>query len=150
MRKIPLLAGWCLLLLLMGVLIPWPANAADLRIVVNGQDLKTEVPPVIEEGRTLVPLSAISQALLAYVDWDESSRTVTVLKDCDQLELTIGVKTAYKNGAPIGLEVPPRIVAGRTMVPLSFITQALGASVEWDAVTRTVFIYCNNNNPPLT
>lgn len=149
MRKILVLVVWCLLLL-MGAMVPCQATAADLRIVVNGQELNTEVPAVIEEGRTLVPLSAISQALLAYVDWDESSRMVTILKDCDKLELTIGVKTAYKNSAPIGLEVPPQIVAGRTMVPLSFISQALGASVEWDPVTRTVFVYYTNNDLPST
>ncbi|MEN6391348.1 MAG: copper amine oxidase N-terminal domain-containing protein [Syntrophomonas sp.] len=145
----PIAAFWCLILMI-GVLIPGQAMAAAPRVVVNGQDLKMEVPPVIENGRTLVPFSAIANALSASVDWDGPSRTVTVLKGCDQLVLTVGDSTAYKNGSPISLPVPAQIIAGRTMVPLSFIGLALGASVEWDAVTRTVFIYCADVNPPST
>ncbi|MEN6328415.1 MAG: copper amine oxidase N-terminal domain-containing protein [Syntrophomonas sp.] len=48
----------------------------------------------------------------------------------------------------MSLPVPAQIIEGRTMIPLSFIGLALGASVEWDAVTRTVFIYCADVNPP--
>jgi hypothetical protein len=147
MRRIPVWAAWCLLLM-MGVLLPGQAMATAPRIVVNGQNLITEVQPVIENGRTLVPLSAIASALSASVDWDEASRTATIIKDCDQLTLTVGESTAYKNGAPLRLEVPARIIEGRTMVPLSFVGLALGASVEWDAVTRTVFIYSTTYNPP--
>ena len=60
MRRIPVWAAWCLLLM-MGVLLPGQAMATAPRIVVNGQNLITEVQPVIENGRTLVPLSGFGR-----------------------------------------------------------------------------------------
>lgn len=148
MRKNPVLAVLCLVLTIW-VFVPYQATAAAPRVVVNGRELQMDVQPVIEGGRTLVPLSVISSALAASIDWDETSRTVTVIKDCDRLTLAVGASTAYKNGSPLRLEVPAHILEGRTMVPLSFIGLALGASVDWDAVTGTVFIY-STNDPPAT
>lgn len=109
-------------------------------IVVNGQQLSPEVAPVIENGRILVQLQTIFAALSAPVDWDSATRTVTATKGRDHLILTIGSATAYKNGQAMNLDTPAQIVAGRTMVPLSFISQALGASVSWDADSQTAAI----------
>lgn len=138
------------LILMSFLLMASSVSAAAPRIVVNGAELKMGVQPVIEDGRTLVPLSVITEALSASVSWDEASRTVTIVKDCDELLLTIDATSANKNGSTLSLEVPARILAGRTMVPLSFISQALGASVGWDGETRTVFVFSSNSYYPPT
>ena len=115
-------------------------------VVVNGQPLVLEAAPLLEEDHTLVPLRAIFEALSASVDWDDSTQTVTATTTSDQLKLTIGSSTAYKNGSPLTLAVPARIVGdGYTMVPLRFISEALGASVEWDAATQTATINSLSN-----
>lgn len=117
-----------------------PAAAAPT-VRVNGQELSFEVAPVIENGRTLVAVRGISEALGAEVSWDGKARTVTVRSSGTTLWLQIGRNSALKNGRPVALEVAPRILSSRTMVPLRFISEALGASVSWDGATRTVNIF---------
>lgn len=116
-----------------------PAFAAP-RILLDSKQLSFDVPPTIEQGRTLVPMRAIFEALGVKVSWDGKTRTVTATKGQTRVWLTVGVKTAYKNGAVITLDVPARIVNGRTLVPLRFVSEALGCSVHWDAKSQTVTI----------
>jgi hypothetical protein len=104
------------------------------------------VPPVIEQGRTLVPLRAIFEALGADVKWDGSTQTVIAIKAGKEIKLIIGGQ-AYKNGQPVTLDVPAKIVDGRTMVPLRFVSEALGTSVRWEDATQTVSIYSLGEQP---
>ncbi|HWP96021.1 MAG TPA: copper amine oxidase N-terminal domain-containing protein [Syntrophomonadaceae bacterium] len=130
-----------LALVLTGLLVFAPsAFALAPNVAVNGQRLSMEVPPVIEDGRILVPLRSIFEALSASVDWDGSTQTVSITKGCDELKLTIGSSTAYKNGELLGLDVPARVLGDRTLVPLGFVSQALGAAVEWDEANQTAII----------
>ena len=94
--------------------------------------------PVIEEGRTLVPLRAIFEAIGAEVDWDDNTKTVTVKKDGTEISLTIDDKTAVKNGEKVELDVPAKIVNGRTLVPVRFIADCFGVDVDWDGVMQKV------------
>jgi competence protein ComEC len=116
-----------------------PAFAAP-RILLDGTELSFDVSPVIEQGRTLVPLRAIFEALGAEVGWDNATRTVTAIRGQTTVRLTIGLKIAYKNGAPVTLDVPAKIVSGRTLVPLRFVSESLDCKVDWDAKTQTVTI----------
>jgi hypothetical protein len=109
------------------------------RVILNGQELVFNVPPVIEQGRTLVPLRVIFEALGANVNWDGRTRTVTATKDGTEIKLIIGGR-AYKNNQPVALDVPAKIVNGRTLVPLRFVSEALGAKVNWDAKTQVATI----------
>ncbi|NPV91698.1 MAG: tetratricopeptide repeat protein [Firmicutes bacterium] len=117
-----------------------PALAAPISVVVDGTALTLEVDPVIENDRTLVPLRAIFQALGASVDWDGSTRTVTAFKGPDKVSLTIGSSTAYQNDEPFALDAAPIIKDGHTLVPLRFVSEAMGAAVQWDAGTQTATI----------
>ncbi|WP_159426219.1 copper amine oxidase N-terminal domain-containing protein [Desulfolucanica intricata] len=116
------------------------ATANDISVYLDGNELEFDVKPVIENDRTLVPLRVIFEALNADVDWDNSTRTVTATKGTNQIKLRIGDKTAYKNGLPITLDVPAKIVSDRTMIPVRFVSEAMGAKVQWDAVNRRVII----------
>lgn len=108
-------------------------------VTLNGQSLSFDVQPVIENDRTLVPLRAIFEALGASVAWDDVTQTVTATKTGTEIKLTIG-GAAYKNGQPVNLDVPAKLVNGRTMVPLRFVSEALGCQVKWDGNTETVNI----------
>ena len=111
------------------LVLPRPAAAAQ--ILVNGQELNAVT--VIEKGTTLVPLRAIFQSLGATVDWDNETRTVTAVKGDIILKLQVGSQTAYRNGQPLNLLVPGKVIQGSTMVPLRFVSEALDAKVNWDS-----------------
>ncbi|MEW6171517.1 MAG: stalk domain-containing protein [Bacillota bacterium] len=118
----------------------FPAQASDITVTVDNGKLSCDTPPVIEGCRTLVPLRAIFEALGAQVDWDGKTRTVTGKKGTTMIKLVIGQKTAYVNGNPVTLDVPGKIAGGRTLVPLRFVGESLGAGVEWDGAKRMVVI----------
>lgn len=128
------------------LLVSASAAMAAARVVLNGQELAFDVPPVIEKGRTLVPLRVIFEALGVNVNWDDRTRTVTAAKGGTEIKLVIGGR-AYKNNQPVALDVPAKIVKGRTLVPLRFVSEALGAFVFWDGATQTVTIYSSVVQP---
>lgn len=120
---------------------------ASPKVIVNNQQLN--VLTIIENGTTLVPLRTIFQALGANVDWDGDTQTVTATKGHITVRLQIGSKTAYCNGQPVSLQVPGKVVNGSTMVPLRFVSEALGANVNWISTTQTIAITSGFQNRPL-
>lgn len=116
-----------------------PIQQAGPKVVLDDKQLSFDVPPMIDKGRVLVPMRAIFEALGANIAWNGKTQTVTGTKGNTKIELVIG-GAAYKNGQKIALDVPARIVDSRTMVPLRFVSEALGAKVEWDGTTKTVTI----------
>lgn len=121
-----------------------PAKGTTPIVLLNGQQLAFQVPPVIENGRTLVPLRAIFEPLGATVQWDADTQTVTSTKGSTVIALTLGQTTAYINNNPVLLSVPAKAINGRTMVPLRFVSEALGCEVNWDADTYIISIESQN------
>lgn len=118
-----------------------PAQAAtDIQVVVNGVTLYSDVPPMIVSNRTFVPMSPIFTALDAQVSWDPVYQEVWGRRGTDVIVLQIGNSLVTINGEVKQMDVAPFIYSGRTMVPAAFIALALGENVDWDAVTRTVYI----------
>ena len=120
---------------------PGPRPPADqIAVMIGGKYVVYDVPPVIENGTTLVPLRATFEALGAYVEWDEATQTVTGKRGNTTVVLTIGQNYATVNGARVNLDVPGKTVLGRTLVPLRFISESLGGVVDWNAQTLTITI----------
>lgn len=119
-----------------------------IEIIVDGKVLTTDIAPVIEEGRTLVPLRAIFESLEAEVGWDPIDRKVTATKGETTIILYIGNKLASVNGLSITLDVPPRIINDRTLVPLRFVSESFGADVGWDNINRRVTVASKETDPP--
>lgn len=118
-------------------------------IVINDKLVLPLVSPFIENGRTLVPLRDVFENLNMNVYWDESTQTVTAKGDSNIITLQIGNKTAAVNGINKTLDVPAEVINGRTMVPVRFIAESIGADVNWDNERKIVDIKCNllrNNN----
>ncbi|MCM1566081.1 MAG: stalk domain-containing protein [Dehalobacter sp.] len=109
------------------------------QVILDGQNLSFDVPPTIENGSTLLPLRVIFEALGADVQWDGATQTVTANKSGTEIRLIIG-GVAYKNGQEVQLSVPAKIIDGRTMVPLRFVSEAFGCQVSWDGATQTITI----------
>ncbi|MDI3481878.1 MAG: hypothetical protein PWQ97_1533 [Tepidanaerobacteraceae bacterium] len=115
-------------------------NNNAISVFVNGDELKFDVPPVIKEGRVLIPVKAVVSALGAEVKWDPETKTVTITKDGKTIILQLESKTAIVDGQEVELDVPAGIQNGRTIVPLRFIMQAFNSNVEWDGEDNTVII----------
>ena len=99
----------------------------------SGATLIMDAIPQLEDGRTLVPIRFITEGLGADVLWDEETQTVTIKLDEHVISLTIGELGD-------GMDVPARLFDGRTMVPLRFVAERLGAIVTWDFATETIEI----------
>ena len=101
--------------------------------------------PVVETGRTLVPIRAIIEALGGTVLWDGETNTVTLTHNSDVIKLVIGSKTASFNGTQSELDVAPTTINERTMLPIRYIAESFKFDVEWDGDTSTVTIIKNEN-----
>lgn len=107
-------------------------------VFYNGEKIKFDQIPVIENGRTLVPLRAIFEKIGATVEWDGNTQTVTASKSDTKISLTIDNPAASKNNETITLDVPAKIINGRTLVPVRFIADCFGVDVGWDGVMQKV------------
>lgn len=116
------------------------ANTAPIKVFVNGVELQTDQPPIIRNGRTLVPLRAIFEALNARVIYDEGSRKITATRDDTRIVLYTNFTTAVVNNKQVPLDVPATVVNGRTLVPVRFVSEALGDRVTYNATTRQVLV----------
>ena len=124
------------------------ADGQDIKVYLDGELLSFDVPPRIEQGRTLGPLRAIFEAMGATVDWDQSSQIVTATRQEVIVQLPIGSKSPTVNGIVWPLDVPAKIVGDRTLAPLRFVGEAFGGKVEWNEAERTIHI--ESPEPPST
>ncbi|MDP4133019.1 MAG: stalk domain-containing protein [Bacillota bacterium] len=108
---------------------------------INGKNVVLASPATIKDGTTLVPLRFVSESLGATVSWEDSTKTVTIRDIKSLIELEIGQKTVWVNNEAQSLSVPAQIINNVTMVPIRFVSEALGNDVEWEAETKKVNIY---------
>lgn len=116
------------------------AQAQGIRVVLNEREMQFDQPPAMIEGRLMVPLRGIFEGLNADVLYDARTRSIKATKGSTVVELTLGSRQGLLNGRTVYLDVPAATVGGRTMVPLRFVSEALGADVKWQGATRTVRI----------
>ena len=115
------------------------ANAAP-SIQLNGQPLATSSRPMIMNGRTLVPMRDIFEALGATVNYNSYTRGITAKRGTTNVNLQIGNRTAQVDGNSNYLDQAPLVRNGVTFVPLRFVSNALGANVGWNGSTQLVSI----------
>lgn len=109
---------------------------------INGNEYMLDAPPFIENGRTLVPIRFIAEGFGAKVDWIGETKTVIINLESEDINivLQIGSKIAIVDGEKIILDVAPKIVNGRTFVPLRFVAETFGAEVLWNGTERKITI----------
>lgn len=134
-------------------------TARQVRVVslaLGETPLESDVPAYLADGRTMVPVRIISEALDAKVEWDDQTRQVTITLADRVLILTIGSPQALLNGQPVSLydQVPAALVRKdgihRTMVPLRAVSELLGAQVVWDPDTHTASIWRDETPAAIT
>ncbi len=120
---------------------PDVSDDGTIAIMIDGERLPiADQPPIMENDRVLVPMRAIFEQLGATIEWDEATSTVTASTVSATVSLQIDNTTAMKNGEAVLLDVPAKLVNGRTMVPIRFVAESLGVRVEWLGETQTVEI----------
>jgi hypothetical protein len=124
--------------LIAAMLAPLGTAAASVSIVVNGTTVNFDQPPVERGGRVFVPLRGVFERLGASVVY--ANRQVNATAPGRTISLHIGSTDAVVNGKPAVVDVAPFLIGSRTLVPLRFIAQSLGATVNYDNSTRVVAI----------
>ncbi|OEF98834.1 hypothetical protein BHF71_10775 [Vulcanibacillus modesticaldus] len=121
--------------------------------IVNGVKIQIDkddlaIKPIIQNGRTLVPIRFIAENFDAKVVWDENTKGVKIIKDQNILELMIGVPQIKKNGITIELDATPRIISGRAFLPLRVIAESMGKVLFYEnnlIIISDVTINYDNN-----
>ncbi|MFF2018889.1 stalk domain-containing protein [Paenibacillus sp. NPDC058177] len=123
---------------------------SKIQVFVEGKMQAYTQAPVNVNGNVLVPFRAIFESLGATVKWDSATQTVTATKEGKTIVLKIGSTTAYVNGVPVTLSAAPQLINGSTMVPIRFVSEALGGLVEWSKSSSSVIVFQNTPSIPTT
>lgn len=111
-----------------------------LEAEVDGGPYTLDAAPYIQDGRTLVPVRFVSEALGAGVVWNAETRRITVTDGGKEIILTLGTRNVQVNGVDQTIDCAPETVSGRTFVPLRFVSETLGAGVDYDSGSGRVLI----------
>lgn len=115
--------------------------AKPIRLVVDGKDITSLANPIIENGRTLVPIRFVAEELGAEVNWNDKDKKVTIEKDNQIIGLKIGSRLVFNQRETKTYylsDITPKIIDGRTFVPLRLVSNALGIEIEWDEENRMI------------
>lgn len=115
----------------------------------SGIQKKIDVAPFIEANRTYLPLRYVAEAVgipQNNISWDPTLRKVKVVKGDRTIHLTVGSTMSTINGVNSKMDAAPKIVNGRTMLPVRVVAEALGAEVYWSKAEQTIVIETPNEN----
>lgn len=117
------------------------AFSQNIAVTVDGRQVMFQGQgPAMVQGRVMVPLRGVLEAMGAYVEYRSATRSVFARRGATELELRLGERAAMVDGSQVMLDVPAMSMGGSTMVPLRFMGESLGADVRWIDSTRTVMI----------
>ncbi|MBU5354529.1 copper amine oxidase N-terminal domain-containing protein [Paenibacillus barcinonensis] len=118
-------------------------------VTVNGQNVAFNYQPFVQNSVTMVQFKPIFQSLGVSIQWDQKTKTITGTKDDKVIKLTVASKTAYINGKKIALQTAPVSLNGNIFVPLRFISEATGASlnVNGNTIEVTSLTASSNSGP---
>ncbi|NLD48800.1 MAG: hypothetical protein GX660_16675, partial [Clostridiaceae bacterium] len=100
---------------------------------VNGEKKQMDSYPFIKDGRTLLPIRYVSETIGASVKWDDNLKMITIVLGDKTVMLWIDKNYALVNGSSVQIDVAPLINDGRTVLPVRFVAESLGLSINWDA-----------------
>jgi len=109
-------------------------------VLIGNGKAKFDTPPVIKEGRTLIPVRAISEAMGADVTYNAEEKTVTITRDDKVIVFNLTENKVYVDEAEVIIDIPAEVMNNRTMVPLRFIAEQLGLNVEYEEELQTIVI----------
>lgn len=115
--------------------------AKEVKIEIDGKEMvPKDMPAVIIDGRTMLPMRQIAQELGCEVNWNEAAKQIYVMRGSDIIVFTVDSKTGYENGKEFTMDVPATIVNDRTMLPVRALADALHLNIKWNDPNRIVSI----------
>jgi hypothetical protein len=115
---------------------------------VDGRTVKMDAAPVAINGRTLVPIRFIAEALGAAVDWNAKKKTATITLGNKVVVLTLNSSEAMVNGKKVMMDVPAMAKDGRTLVPIRFVTENLDLNIDFNSATKEITITGGSASTP--
>ncbi|KUK64803.1 MAG: Copper amine oxidase-like domain-containing protein [Desulfotomaculum sp. 46_80] len=116
--------------------------------LIAGKTFQLTAAPVIQNEITLVPLRFIAEGLKAEVRWEQDTKKIFIIAPGKEIQLEVGKNEAVINGDPQPLVSPPVIIGNASLVPLRFISEALGAHVAYLPQTKEIHIILTLTLPP--
>jgi len=107
-------------------------------VLVNGTEATVLQPPVIVNNNTLVPIRFVAEQLGGAVNWDPLTKLVSIKRGNQLVDFHIGSNNYFVNGVSAALLTAPQIMSSSTMIPLRVLSENLGWTVNWDALTQSV------------
>ena len=123
-----------------------PISASAIDVNIDRVPLRMDVEPAVVNGRTLVPMRSIFEALGAEIEWNNYTKGITAQKDDKTIVLYLNETTAYIDGASYKMDTPAVAINGRTMVPARFVAESLDCQVYWDSYEKLVSIFTDEND----
>ncbi len=117
------------------------ATPKPIPVFYNDEMIQFNIEPIVFEGTTLVEFRPIFEKLGLDITWNPETRTILGYKDGLSVQLQLGSFIAIVNGEEQQLLLTPKIIEGRTLVPLRFVGEAAGSYVQWDSVERMIHLY---------
>ncbi len=114
---------------------------SGITIKVNNKNISSDVAPFIKNGSTYVPIRFVADALgVDSITWDNSSKSASIKDSNSTILLFVNKNYAYVNNEYKSLTNNALLVNNRAFVPIRFVSEILGANVEWDESTSTILI----------
>ncbi len=123
------------------------ADEKPVSVYVNNQKIEFDVNPIIENGRTLVPLRGVFENLGAQVDWNKNIMQVVIKDGNNDVSMLLNKNKVLVNGEIKDIDVATKMINSRTFAPLRFISETLGHDVKWDQNTYSVYITEKTSEP---
>ena len=111
-----------------------------ISLEIEGTVIRTEVPPTVIGGRTMVPVRDIFEACGANVTWDPATKKITGSKGGKNVVMQVGSNKLYMNSSVATMDCTPVIIEGRTLAPARYVALGFGGTTQWDALNKVVVI----------
>lgn len=122
-----------------------PSFGDGIKVIVDGKKVTTDVKPEFRQATVFVPLRGVLEEFKAVITFDKKTGTITAKRKKTTVVLVVDSTKAKVNGVATFMPIPAYIKDGRTLVPLRFISQALGCQVKWEPQYMTVHISSRGN-----
>lgn len=118
------------------------AASSEPKIILDGQELvlPANVNVTVVDNSTMVPLRVVAENLRFQVDWDQKAHVAKIQKDSIAMYLTVGKKEAKVADKFVPLDTAPRNINKSVVVPIRFVSEQMGLSVNWDNKNKVVYL----------
>ena len=127
-----------------GVIIPADESTGEVlgvTVIVKGESVFFDQPPVIIGDRTLVPVRYVAEKLGCDVEWEPITQTVYIKNtNIENIPFNGDGIEVVVNNELVTFDVPPTIIGDRTLIPIRAVVEKLGCTVEWEPTLRIVYI----------